>query len=114
MRKTDKKTDNAIRLALTEACEIALTRHPGFEWLTHLVDYNRFPESLTVVCVFDTTANLAKTDQQALSTLILDKLAASNIRVNNPRRLVRCDSEESCLAQHDGRWHERLSRFTVH
>lgn len=54
MRKTDRKTENLIIRALTEACEIALERFDGFRWLTHFVDYQRFPASLTIVCVFDT------------------------------------------------------------
>ena len=43
MTKTDKKRDKAIREALTKACEIALQRNDGFQWLTHEVDYKRFP-----------------------------------------------------------------------
>lgn len=109
MRKTDKKIDNRIRLVLTEACELALARYAGFEWLTHLVDYNRFPESLAVICIFDTNANLAIADQQAMCTLIRDKLASIDIRVKNPHQLVSFDSEENCSAEHSGRWNERLS-----
>ncbi len=108
MRKTDKKIDNAIRVVLTEACELALTKHPGFEWLTHRVDYNRFPESLSVVCIFDTNAHLESADQQALCSLIHQKLVSIDIRIKNPRQLVCFDTEENCAAQHDGRWNERL------
>lgn len=52
MRKTDKKTDNAIIRALTEVCEHAKDEHAGFEWLTHEADYRRFPQSLNVTLVF--------------------------------------------------------------
>lgn len=35
MRKTDRKTENLLIRALTEACEIALERFDGFRWVTH-------------------------------------------------------------------------------
>ena len=37
--------------ALTDACEIAKAEIPGFEWLTHTVDYRAFPQSLRVIWV---------------------------------------------------------------
>jgi len=46
MRKTDKKRDNTLRLALTEVCDIALKDIAGFQWLTHCVNYSNFPQSL--------------------------------------------------------------------
>lgn len=59
MRKTDKKIDNQIRLLLTNLCENQLKATPGFEWLTHSANYQKFPQSLTVTFVFNS--------QQALS-----------------------------------------------
>ncbi|RTE85864.1 MULTISPECIES: hypothetical protein [Gammaproteobacteria] len=53
MKKTDKKTDNQIIKALTEVCERAKFETSGFVWLTHAVDYNRFPQSLKVTLVFN-------------------------------------------------------------
>lgn len=53
MRKTDKKTDCEIIHALTELCEAAKYTHEGFTWLTHEVNYQRFPQSLQVTLVFD-------------------------------------------------------------
>ncbi|RUO29239.1 hypothetical protein CWE12_09650 [Aliidiomarina sedimenti] len=53
MRKTDKKTDREIIRQLTDLCEAAKDTHPGFIWLTHEVNYQRFPQSLKVVLVFD-------------------------------------------------------------
>lgn len=53
MRKTDKKTDREIIHALTELCEAAKYTHEGFTWLTHEVNYQRFPQSLQVTLVFD-------------------------------------------------------------
>ena len=57
MRKSDKKLDNQLRLVLTDVCETALKEVEGFQWLTHVVNYSNFPQSLRVVCVFDTNEN---------------------------------------------------------
>jgi len=54
MKKTDKKMDNHIRRVLTDVCETSLTDISGFAWLTHTVNYAQFPQSLKVICVFDT------------------------------------------------------------
>lgn len=45
---------------LTDACETAKSEIVGFQWLTHDVDYERFPQSLIVTWMFDTEANKAK------------------------------------------------------
>lgn len=52
MRKTDKKRDQLIIRALTAVCEKAKDDVEGFEWLTHEVDYQRFPQSLQVTLAF--------------------------------------------------------------
>ncbi|TRW48375.1 hypothetical protein FM042_09360 [Aliidiomarina halalkaliphila] len=52
MRKTDKKRDNQIIQALTEVCEASKFDVDGFVWLTHAVNYQRFPESLTITLAF--------------------------------------------------------------
>ncbi|MGM0526586.1 MAG: hypothetical protein ACQEQ8_10405 [Pseudomonadota bacterium] len=52
MRKTDKKLERAIIRELTQVCEAAKFEHEGFIWLTHEVDYQRFPQSLKVTLVF--------------------------------------------------------------
>ena len=43
---------------LTEACETAKAEIVGFCWLTHEVDYQRFPASLRVTWVFQDQAQL--------------------------------------------------------
>jgi len=53
MRKTDKKTDNQIRLFLTDICENFMKEFNGFQWLTHEADYRHFPETLKITLVFD-------------------------------------------------------------
>jgi len=52
MRKSDKKTESEIIRRLTEVCEAAKADCAGFVWLTHEVNYDRFPESLKVTLVF--------------------------------------------------------------
>lgn len=78
MRKSDKKIDNNIRKTLTNVCEIALEQVDGFKWLTHFVNYDNFPESLAIVCVFDTKSDLAKArvtkHDEFLISLIVDSL----------------------------------------
>jgi|TARA_B110000114_G_C14852614_1_gene301370 hypothetical protein len=112
MRKTDKKIDNQLRLALTEVCEVALKDIDGFQWLTHLVNYANFPSSLKVVCVFDTHANLAgflsSSSSTTLSTLIQTQLHSVNISVKDVKDHISYDTEQDCTAQHNGQWGHRL------
>lgn len=74
MRKSDKKVENQLRIALTEVCEAALKNGNGFQWLTHQVNYSNFPKSLQVICVFDINESLARfmktTSCQELGSLI--------------------------------------------
>lgn len=58
MRKSDKKTENQIRLFLTDICEDFMKDFDGFLWLTHEVDYDRFPQSLMVTFVFADRSHL--------------------------------------------------------
>jgi len=109
MRKTDKKIDNAIRSVLTEACDIALEQYAGFQWLTHFVNYNQFPESLSIVCVYDTNENLVKTNQDAMCALIQEKLITIDIKLKGIRRQISFDTEENCLIEHGGKWKDRFS-----
>lgn len=45
---------------LTLACETAKSEIVGFQWLTHDVDYERFPQSLCVTWMFDSEASSAR------------------------------------------------------
>lgn len=58
MRKSDKKTDNQIRLFLTDICEDFMKDFNGFLWLTHEADYDNFPQSLRITFVFNSQAHL--------------------------------------------------------
>lgn len=113
MRKTDKKIDNNLRLALTDVCEHALKDVDGFLWLTHLVNYSNFPQSLKVVCVFDTNAQL-ETYQQSdskskLESLIGDELHGLNIKLKKLSTHIAYDTEENCDKHNGGNWAARLS-----
>ncbi|MEQ8514609.1 MAG: Fis family transcriptional regulator [Chromatocurvus sp.] len=109
MRKTDKKKENAIRIVLTEACEIARGQYLGFEWLTHFADYDNFPDSVSVACIYDTNANLANTDKDSVRALIREKLSSIDIKIRHAQRQVSFDTEENCQINHSGSWHERFS-----
>lgn len=112
MRKTDKKKENSVRLALTEVCEIALEEVVGFRWLTHFVDYDKFPDSLSVVCVFETKKELdtARSMQKdtLLCKLIDQKLNSAGIKVRNINKRVSFDTEEECNKINAGNWNERF------
>jgi len=103
MRKSDKKIDNTIRDALTALCEIALDEIEGFKWITHLVDYKNFPESLAIICVFETDKNLLTAQQlnkdQFLLQLIQQELASYDINIKNIDRVVRFHTEANMNAR---------------
>ncbi len=116
MRKTDKKIDKAIRQALTEVCEIAQEHYDGFQWLTHFVNYHKFPSSLSVVCIYNRNEELENTDVQGLLSLINEKLAATDIILKNINRHVTFDTEENCFNENSGHWNERFKnqRLLLH
>lgn len=98
MTKTDKKTENAIRLALTNVCEAALETVEGFQWITHTVNYKNFPNSLAILCVFDNPESLisarASEKDVYLKDQIQKELAAKNIEIRNINSVVSFDTEE--------------------
>lgn len=108
MRKTDKKIDNAIRVVLTQACDVAQIESDGFMWLTHFANYDCFPGSLSVVCIYDTNKNLAKANMGSMRALIKEKLASIDINLKDIRQHVSFDAEEQCKIENDGKWHERF------
>lgn len=113
MRKTDKKLENTLIAALTEVCEAAIEAFDGFQWLTHFANYSHFPNSLTIVCIFDTNENLEKMYQKdtgdAFRHMIKSKLEAIDIRLRNINPHVKFDTEEECKKEHDGRWNKRFN-----
>ena len=112
MRKTDKKVEKQLISALTHVCEQALEQVSGFLWLTHTVNFNNFPQSLRVVCVFDTEEHRSQyvmSDNQLLTSLVVANLNILNIDIRKVKQLVILDSEERCKREHDGNWARRLS-----
>ena len=113
MRKTDKKIENQLILVLTAVCETALKEIDGFQWLTHLVEYTDFPNSLKVICIFDTNENLAvylsKNIEDELKSLIQKKLQEVGVSIKNIDRQVTFDTEEDCAKEHNGKWQNRFS-----
>lgn len=116
MRKSDKKIDNHLRRVLTDVCELALDQISGFKWLTHFARYENFPESLNVICIFDTNSNLAAArasgDDIRLRNLINDKLLSASIKLKDMTQQVNFDTEESCSIQNNGKWNQRFNKFS--
>ncbi|NMP31528.1 Fis family transcriptional regulator [Thalassotalea sp. M1531] len=112
MRKSDKKIDNKLRIALTDVCELALKNIEGFQWLTHIVNYANFPQSLKVVCVFDTNEHLdsywQSTKNQLLVSLVAQEFTRIGINVKSASKHISYDTEENCTYQHEGNWARRL------
>lgn len=113
MRKSDKKLDNQLRKVLTDVCENALKHIDGFKWLTHTVNYSNFPNSLKVICVFDTNESLdnyllSKSNNQ-LQLLVANELNRLGIKLKNITNHVLFDTEENCDLQHNGNWAKRLA-----
>ena len=118
MKKSDKKIEKALRDALTQVCETALGSVSGFVWLTHLVNFNAFPNSLKIVCVFEIDVDLssareAKQDEY-LCRLITEELNEVNVSIKNLNQHILFDTEEACERSHNGKWNERFNRLTVH
>jgi hypothetical protein len=117
MRKSDKKIDKQLRVVLTEVCEVAIKDFEGFQWLTHLVNYTRFPDSLRVVCVFDTQQNLSSfmdtNSRPKLQAMVKNKLFDIGVNINNMASHISYDTEESCLSIDNGKWPDRLTRHIV-
>lgn len=112
MRKSDKKLERSIVSALTAACEDDLKGYEGFQWLTHIVNFHSFPDSLSIICVFDTQENLTKiTGSNAVSEIksaIETRLLSSNIKVKDIKRRIVFDTEEACENEHNGSWNRRF------
>ena len=82
MTKTEKKLEATIIKQLTSACKEAKPIAQGFEWLTHEVDYKRFPKSLLITCMFDTWDNATQRDNQVLlKRLCKEYLAQEKIQI---------------------------------
>lgn len=113
LSKTQKRTDNNIRKALTHVCEQSLENIAGFEWLTHQADYTHFPGSLFITCVFTTeqaqTQAAANGDVQHLHSMIIRQLLTIGVKLPNAHQQIILDNEEACAQAHNGNWKLRLA-----
>jgi hypothetical protein len=92
MRKSDKKIDNLIREVLTEVCENTLKSYEGFLWVTHKVKFPSFPQSLQIICVFESNqdrANFLMSDgQQHVSTSIQMAFNQVGVQLKNVSKQI--------------------------
>ncbi|WP_220720618.1 hypothetical protein [Agarivorans litoreus] len=97
MRKMDKKRDKDIVAALTEVCEDAKQRCEGFAWISHSVNFQRFPDSLLVSCAYASQSLLSEAsesgEQQELTQQVVAALANKGIVILKPQRQIRFISE---------------------
>ena len=83
MTKTEKKLEQQLIEALTEVCEIAKENLPGFQWITHEVNFKQWPKSLRVICQFENQGDLSKAlHSKRLINAIIDALNSLNIPIS--------------------------------
>ncbi|AJE13546.1 hypothetical protein [Stutzerimonas balearica] len=113
-KRDQTRMERQLSSCLTQACEAGKAEIVGFNWLTHEVDYARFPESLQVTWVFATEAQRAlaiDTGQGArMQALTRAALAEAGIDMDALIAPVRFDSEEACKRNDGGDWQRRLAR----
>ncbi|MEO8493089.1 MULTISPECIES: hypothetical protein [unclassified Pseudomonas] len=113
-QRDNARLERRLVVALTEACETAKTEIPGFDWLTHTVDYANFARSLRVIWVFDTLANkehaLAAGAGERMRELTSAALLDAEVAPVPMGSCIRFDSEEECTARHGGDWRARLAQ----
>jgi hypothetical protein len=95
MRKSDKKIDNQIRHVLTDFCENTLKHFDGFNWITHTVNYNNFPQSLHITVEFQDSSSLLLFKQSHLPKIenqLSDLLNSTGINIRLIKHLVSYDT----------------------
>ena len=112
--REQSRIERTLAATLTDACEAGKAEIVGFEWLTHDVDYQRFPASLRVIWVFASQAEqdaaIAKGQERLMQALTAAALQAADIALENPAVQVRLDNEQQCLRVDGGNWQQRLTR----
>ena len=113
-KREQSRIERTLAATLTDACEAAKAEIVGFEWLTHDVDYQRFPASLRVIWVFASQAEqdaaIAKGQDRLMLTLTSAALEAAAIQLETPAAHVHVDNEQQCLRVDGGNWQQRLTR----
>jgi len=113
-KRDQARIERQLSRCLTDACKAAKAQIAGFSWLTHEVDYRRFPESLQVTWIFATEAQrtdaLAQGQDALMRTLTRAALDQAGIDMEKLIAPVRFDSEEACKRSDGGDWQRRLAR----
>jgi len=93
MKKTHKKIDNSLIKSLTIACEKIKEVTDSFAWLTHEVNYDKFPQSLIISCYLTDEHALSHVKDSELDTLIrqtiAQQLAAIDINSFNIKKQIK-------------------------
>ena len=99
MRKSDKKIENQIRDVLTEVCEDTLKSYGGFLWVTHTVKYSSFPQSLKIICVFETDQDreifLMEEDPLHVSATIQKAFDKVGVQLKNVDKHISYDTKKN-------------------
>ncbi|MBC7004057.1 Fis family transcriptional regulator [Photobacterium sp. BZF1] len=99
MRKSDNKVENLIRDVLTDVCEDTLKGYDGFLWVTHTVKYSSFPQSLKIVCVFETNQDRANflvgEGQQHVSTAIQKAFNRVGVQLKNVGKKIIYETQQN-------------------
>ena len=97
MKKTDKKREKSIVQGLTRVCEITKNEIDGFEWLTHTIDYDYFPNSLMVHCIFTSDVSIKQVidsgQDETIFKLICDGLVLIDINFKDISNHVTFDTK---------------------
>ncbi len=106
MRKSDKKIENLIRDVLTDVCEETLKGYDGFLWVTHAVKHASFPQSLEIICVFETSQDradfLAGEGQQHVSATIQKAFSQAGVQLKNAAKHIRYEVQPSRQSRRRG------------
>jgi len=113
-KREQSRIERTLAATLTDACEAGKAEIVGFQWLTHDVDYQRFPASLRVIWVFTSQAEqdaaIAKGQDRLMQQLTAAALQAAAIQLDTPAAHVHVDNEQQCLRVDGGNWQQRLVR----
>ncbi|NVD07995.1 Fis family transcriptional regulator [Vibrio sp. JPW-9-11-11] len=99
MRKSDKKVENLIREVLTEVCEESLKGYDGFLWVTHTVKFSSFPQSLEIICVFESNQDranfLAGEGQPHISDAVQKAFNKVGVKLKNTSKHIRYETQQN-------------------
>lgn len=113
-KREQSRIERTLAATLTDACEAAKAEIVGFQWLTHDVDYQRFPASLRVIWIFASQAEqdqaIARGQDRLMQELTAAALQAAAIQLATPATHVHFDNEQQCLRVDAGNWQQRLAR----